>query len=250
MGYTGRPRRGHSRPDFELALITGLGATLKHLWVPVTSRVVLSGIQITTLDDMKGSAPMTISAGAPPVLITNTGNNPNGRPYVACTSSNAMLLASGVNIASGNRTAMYVVTQLPGTAEDRLAFTTRQGDSAFDSALSVLGQSATGKYRGYAGFTSGAQDIGTTAAANNSWHLMSIRPLATGASFQIDGVEASPTYTGNSTLQAIQSAQIGHNSLALGLNVAMAALVNNPSTLEHATIHAYVRSCFGLTIAA
>lgn len=231
--------------DLDAALITELGSSLKHLWVPNADRVSVTGTNTNALNDAKGTGHFAHLSGSASWL---GDSGPGARPRIALTSTDALLAATTVDFASGSRTSVYVVGRLPGTGGDTPLFMFRSADSSASSAVLLIGQSGGNKFRAYASFTAGTQDVASTVAADANWHLFSIRPLSTGASWQIDGVEASPTFSGTSTLNAIGSAHIGHGSLANG-SFAGGLVIDNPTTAQHLAINSWARRRFGIAVA-
>lgn len=229
-----------------MTLVAALGANLRHFWKPDVGQVILSGANVGTLVDAVVSANMALYSGSP---VWQATSGPNGTPCINLSSSDALMFADGVSIATGHRVGMYLVGQSSLTA-NTITCGARATDGPTGSARGFLsGNNAAGKFRAYCAFTGGVQDIPTTAAADASWHLFASRPLATGASATRDGAEHLPSFTGTDTCLEIETIQIGHASLAAGKAAMLLAvdLSTNAAAIDAAII-TYVQSVFALTI--
>lgn len=244
--------RRHTERRRQLSLETwlhgALGSALTHFWVPDAASVVLSGANVSTLADTHPDltyplAPFTAAGGSP---AWNANGGPGNRPYINLPAA-AVLGSNAADRASGNRQALYCVGAMPGTAVDCLLMTARAGDGLFDTARMIIGQTSGVKYRGYCTFTGSTQDVSSAATADANWHLFAIRPLSTGASWQIDGVEVSPTFTGSDTVQLIGAMLLGHPSLAGG-KFAMGLTIDAPTTAHDLIIRSYVARKFLLAV--
>lgn len=218
-----------------------LGSALKHLWVPDARRItIFSSTQADTVIDEVGGATLSRVNGT---TTWSANGGPAARACVVLDSTDAAMNTNGPSVAAGNRTAVYAVVKQPGGATDRFQFVARVNDvGSYDAARVIIGQN-NGKFRGLLAFTGGTQDINTTAAVDTDWHLVALRPLSTGASYRIDGIEASPTFTGTDTLGGIQSVQFGQVFGNAGGSIAMALMYDTTAidnTLADQVIRQYV----------
>jgi hypothetical protein len=245
-----RPVAPSVEPDLEGDLIAALGSSLTHFWIAAAAHVTLSGANVSTIADLHTEvahplARFSYVSGAP---IWEATGGPGGRACINLSTASSALTANLADRSAGNRQALYTVCALPGTVADVPLFITRATDGIAGSARMIIGQSGTGKNRGLCVFTGGAQDISSTAAADSNWHLFAIRPLAAGASFQIDGTEVSPTFTGTDTVPLVGACNIGHGTAAGG-KWACGLTIDAPTTGQNNLIKAYVTARFGIATA-
>jgi len=196
--------------------------------------LTLNGSNVVSLVDRISGVPAT---QADPLAQPehHASGGPGDIPYTAFQDVDRFLAATISNPA-GSRVGIYAVVQIGGTS-GRSVLWARSGASYGLEFYNGAGSFAVG-----AGFTGGDQFVSATTSPpfDSSWHLLSLRPLATGARFEIDGVLASPSVTGADTLKAMTTQVIGGDGNAGGA-LAMLFHVDAPDDGRDAIVKSYVR---------
>lgn len=225
--------------------LAALGADLLHHWeVPAADSplITLNGSNVSQLNDRVGGIhAVQAVAGNQPAYVANGG--PNNQPYINLQDGTRGLVARILPIGAANRTGMYAVFAA-GTQFHAIRITQ---DAVAGIEPYFVNLTA---FHSRTEFTGGSQDVAVvTPAWNTAWHLHAMRPLATGALSQIDGVTTNPTHTGSDTLKAMNQADIGSVAGNANGNVAMLILVSDPTASKDAIVKAYVRARYGLSVA-
>lgn len=236
--------------DDEDSLRATLGADLLYWWeVPASDSplITLNGSNVSQLNDRVASAHMVQATAGNQPAYHSSGAGPNSLPYIELQGTTRNMLAT-ISIGAANRAGLYVVQSVPSAAADRVAFSLRSGGGA-TTAVAVWGASPLATHYFYSiAFTGGVQTSEVTAPlADTSYHLAVVRPLASGALAAVDEVSLAPAVTGTDTLGAMDTAQIGHATVARG-NFRMALIVNNPTAAKHEAVLSYVRAREGLSL--
>ena len=222
-----------------------LGAALLYHWeVPASSSplITLNAGNVSQLNDRVGSAHMIQGTAAVQPQYNSSGG-PNDAPYITLQAVGRFLAAT-ISIAAANRAGLYVVARQVAGAATRTLATTAAGGTLGHRVRHAL----SNQFSHVARFTGGEQVVtATTPAFDTNWHLCAIRPLASGALAQVDGVTTSPNFTGTDTMIALDTARIGDASTAAG-DLASMVIVDNPTDDLDTIVRAYVASVYGLSV--
>ena len=230
------------------SILAGLGADLLHHWeVPESSSplITLNAVNVAQLNDrVAASADHMIQGTAGLQPSYNATGGPDSLPCIDLQDTGRIINAT-VSHASGNRLGLYVVFKASG--------------SNVRTVISSLNGAATlapcNFFRLNAEFGintvfEGAADdfVLTVPAIDTNWHLLAVRPLATGALLQIDGATTTPDLSRSDGFIDFGIISIGHGTTAGG-SVAAYLVVDNPTAAKDTIVKAYVTSTYGLTLA-
>lgn len=213
----------------------------RNLWLVDPTTVTLNGANLSGLADSWGSAPMSQGTAAnQPPLVVNGG--PNNRPYAHLADATDGLTTGNVlAIAADHRVGWYAVMASNALATEQWMVRITDAAAAVNAGYDSLHRRHSRHVGGnvVATVTSPAQDL--------RWHLHALRPLATGALYQIDGVTTSPAVGRSDGLAAFDIANIGRPGTFSGGRVAMLALVVNPTDAKNEVMTRNVATLFGAT---
>jgi hypothetical protein len=199
----------------------------------------LNSGNVSQLNDRVGSS-HAAQATAINQPLHHASGGPGGCPYIELQDVDRTLAAT-VSHGAANRVGMYAVLALGGSSRS----VCQAANGAFITGEFYNGSS---HFEAFAEFSGGTQvALVTTPAFGSGWHLHALRPLSTGARYEIDGTLASPNLTGTDTLKAINTQRFGEPGNAAG-SFAFCIYVDTPTDAKDAMVKAYVRRRFGLAI--
>lgn len=227
--------------------LAGLGADLLHHWeVPVSSSPLISIVtgNVAQLNDR-------VAASADHMVQVTDANRPaynatGGPDSLPCIDFQAVdrSLAATVSHASGNRLGFYSVFKA-SSANVRTVLSSLNGAETLQPCNFFRLFDEFGINTVFAG---GADDfVLTVPAIDTNWHLLSVRPLATGALLQIDGATTTPDLSRSDGFIDFGKIFFGHISNSGG-SMAALLIVDNPTDAKDAIVKSYVTSVYGLTL--
>lgn len=223
------------RPAVPARLISRLGADLLYLWVAGIDWVTLDGADDNDLAEVAelvngGTADLAQADSAEQPFWARSGTN-NGQSWAVLPEVTRHMVAT-IALGAANRASYYEYGYLPkvNTAPNTVGYFLGGTRSLLGAGggLPVLREDGThNPYRSAVQFTGGVQNQIVTAPANDdAEHLFAVRPAASGAKFEIDGVVTAPGFAGNDTIVACDTMWMGNALAAISMGAsALKALV-------------------------
>jgi hypothetical protein len=217
-----------------------LGASLLGCFeVPATDDATIDVIagRVQSINDATGGGPAmaAVTAGNRPHYRTGA-SGPNGEPYLEVDTG--LYLEVPFSVVGSNRVCLYVVMMAPSDPGAVRDVVTMSGVGT--SRLRIDG--SADRYVHVQSFDSAGQvtlSLTSPPLVLGRWHLHALRPLASGARSEIDGLATTPNFATADFGAEITTVRVGSSGAAAGAVKAI-YLVDDPSDAEHAEIFDYV----------
>lgn len=193
--------------------LDGIAASLVYHWQVDDTHVTLNGGNVSQLDERVAGVADAVQATAGNQPAYTTAGGPNALDCITMQDTARNMIAT-ISVAAGNRHGIYIVSSVPA-ANGRIPTTFVTGTGA-DTLLGIRSGGSVA-FEGQCAFTTTPQvSVLTVPAHDVLWHLHALRPLASGAVYEIDGAPVTTDFTGSDTVRQYAQFFLGYPAAVSG----------------------------------